>query len=54
MDGLTVVQARNLKEWCNELWMLLDQDDFNKIAEIFKNAVDREEYWQEHENIKRG
>ena len=46
--GLTMPQARQLKEWMDNLWVLLDQDDYNKIAEIFKNAVDREEYYQEH------
>ena len=39
-----MVQARQLKEWADSLWVLLDQDDFNTIAEVFKNAVDREEY----------
>ena len=51
MYGLTAVQARQLNEWAENLWCLLDQDDYNKIAEIFKNAVDREEYAQEHGNI---
>ena len=46
MVGLTIVQAKQLMEWSKELWCLLDQDDFNNIAEIFKNAVDREEYFQ--------
>ena len=40
MMGLTMPQARQLKEWMDNLWVLLDQDDYNKIAEIFKNAVD--------------
>ena len=48
MMGLTMPQARQLKEWMDNLWVLLDQDDYNKMAEIFKNAVDREEYYQEH------
>lgn len=48
MLGLTVVQGRQLLDWTKNLWLLLDQDDYNKIAEIFKNAVDREEYYQEH------
>lgn len=47
MLGLTVVQGRQLIEWTKNLWILLDQDDFQKIAEIFKNAVDREESQQE-------
>ena len=45
--GLTMPQARQLKEWIDNLWVLLDQDDFNKIAEIFSNAIDRAE--QEYE-----
>ena len=48
---LTVGQIKQLGNWFNELWVLLDQDDYNQIAEIFKNAVDREEYAQEHGNI---
>ena len=48
MSGLTVVQGRQLLDWTKNLWVLLDQDDFNKMAEIFKNAVDREEYYQEY------
>ncbi len=51
MLGLTMSQARQLKEWIDNLWVLLDQDDFNKIAEIFKNAVDREE--QEYEESEK-
>lgn len=48
MLGLTVEQRRQLLDWTEKLWVLLDQDDFNKIAEIFENAVDKEEYYQEH------
>lgn len=48
MAGLTVVQGRQLLEWTQNLWVLLDQDDFNKIVEIYKNAVDREESYQEY------
>ena len=48
MLGLTVEQSRQLLDWTKNLWVLLDQDDFNKIDEIFQNAVDREEYYQEH------
>ena len=47
MAGLTVEQGRKLLNWTKNLWILLDQDDFNNIAEIYKNAVDREEYYQE-------
>lgn len=42
--GITIEQALQIQEWNDCLWVLLDQDDYNKIAEIFKNAVDREEY----------
>lgn len=49
MVGLTREQTRQIQEWTQNLWVLLDQDDFNNIAAIFKNAVDREEYYQEHE-----
>ena len=48
MLGLTVIQGRQLLDWTKNLWTLLDQDDFNKIAEIFKNAIDREEHYQEY------
>ena len=48
MLGLTVEQRRQLLDWTEKLWVLLDQDDFNKIAEIFENAVNREECYQEH------
>lgn len=41
-DELTVVQARQLKEWLDTLWVLLDQDDFNNISNIFLNAIERE------------
>lgn len=47
MLGLTVVQGRQLLDWTKNLWTILDQDDFNKIAEIFSNAIDRAE--QEYE-----
>ena len=39
MMRLTVVQGRQLLDWTKNLWVLLDQDDFNKIADVFKNAV---------------
>ena len=48
MVGLTREQTRQIQEWTQNLWVLLDQDDFNNIAAIFKNAVDREEYFQEY------
>ena len=38
--GLTVVQGRQLLEWTQNLWVILDQEDFEKIAEIYKNAID--------------
>ncbi len=41
--GLTADQIINIKNWANDLWALLDQDDYNKIAEIYGNAVEREE-----------
>ena len=47
MLGLTVVQGRQLLDWTKKLWTILDQDDFNKIVEIFSNAIDRAE--QEYE-----
>lgn len=40
--GLTTDQIINIKNWANDLWALLDQDDYNKIAEIYGNAVERE------------
>ena len=43
MVGLTLEQGRQLSDWAKNLWVLLSQDDYNKIAGIFKNAVDREE-----------
>lgn len=42
MVGLTREQARLLNEWSKGLWVLLDQDDFDNIQKIFKNAVDRQ------------
>ena len=42
MEGLTMVQARELQRVTRELWMLLDQDQYNEIMQIFKNAVDEE------------
>lgn len=51
MEGLTIEQTRLLKTWAEDLWILLDQDDFNNIAKIFKNAVDRQiEY--EYQEVK--
>lgn len=49
MIGLTVVQGRQLLEWTQNLWVILDQEDFEKIAEIYKNAIDREEELAESE-----
>jgi hypothetical protein len=48
MSGLTAEQHKLLLNWATDLSVLLDQDDFNKISEIFKDAVDREVYWEEH------
>lgn len=31
------------------MWVLLDQDDFDNIQKIFKNAVDREVFYEEYE-----
>jgi transcription elongation factor GreA-like protein len=42
MAGLTMVQARELQKVARELWMVLDQDQYNEIMQIFKNAVERE------------
>lgn len=42
MEGLTVAQARDLQIVTSELWMLLDQDQYNEIMQIFKDAVGRE------------
>lgn len=49
MIGLTVVQARQLLEWTQNLWVILSQEDFEKIAEIYNNAIDREEELAESE-----
>lgn len=43
MVGLTIEQARLLKQWSKDLWVLLDQSDFDNIQKIFENAVGREE-----------
>ena len=45
---LTMVQARELQRVTSELWMLLDQDQYNEIMQIFKDAVEREIYNQEN------
>lgn len=42
MAGLTMVQARELQRVTRELWALLDQNQYNDIMQIFKDAVDRE------------
>lgn len=39
--GLTVVQARQLREMAWKLWGILNQEDFYEISKIFKNALDR-------------
>lgn len=41
-EKLTPPQMRKLRLWSKELSILLDQNDFDNIAKIFKNAVDRQ------------
>lgn len=41
-EKLTASQMRKLKLWSKELSILLDQNDFDNIAKIFRNAVDRQ------------
>lgn len=43
-DGLTTEQVETLKMWVEKLWVLLNQDDFNHISNIFKNATYLEDY----------
>ena len=52
MAGLTIEQTRLLKTWTEDLWVLLDQDDFNNIAKIFKNAVDEQIEYEYQEGVK--
>ena len=47
MKGLTVVQARELQRLTKELWMLLSQEQYEEIMQIFKKAVDEEIAHQE-------
>jgi hypothetical protein len=53
MAGLTVVQARELQRVTRELWMLLNQDQYNEIMQIFKDAVDEEIEYQEKMGVER-
>lgn len=41
-EKLTPLQMRKLRLRSKELSILLDQNDFDNIAKIFKNAVDRQ------------
>lgn len=47
-EKLTTSQIRKLKLWSKELSILLDQNDFNNISRIFKDAVEREIEEQEN------
>lgn len=55
-EKLTPLQMRKLRLWSKELSILLDQNDFDNISRIFKDAVEREiEYdsWYIDKNGKR-
>lgn len=39
---LTPLQMRKLRLWSESLLILLDQNDFDNISRIFKDAVERE------------
>lgn len=41
-EKLTTSQMRKLRLWSKDLSILLDQNDFNNISKIFKNAVERQ------------
>lgn len=41
-EKLTPSQMRKLRLWSKDLSILLDQNDFDNIAKVFKNAVDRQ------------
>lgn len=48
-EKLTPLQMRKLRLWSKDLSILLDQNDFNNISRIFKDAVEREIKEQESE-----
>lgn len=48
-EKLTSSQMRELRLWLKDLSILLDQNDFNNITKIFKNAVEREIKEKENE-----
>lgn len=41
-EKLTSLQMRKLRLWSKDLSILLDQNDFDNISRIFKDAVERE------------
>lgn len=41
-EKLTPSQMRKLRLWLKDLSILLDQNDFDNISRIFKDAVERE------------
>ena len=41
-EKLTPLQMRKLRLWLKDLSILLDQNDFNNISKIFKNAMERQ------------
>lgn len=47
-EKLTPSQMRKLRLWSKELSILLDQNDFDNISRIFKDAVEREIEEQEN------
>lgn len=49
---LTPLQMRKLRLWSKELSILLNQNDFDNISRIFKDAVEREIKAQENEYDK--
>lgn len=51
MVGITMEQARELMRLTKELWVLLSQEDYQKIMEIYRNSVDEEIEFQEKGGI---
>ena len=49
-EKLTPLQMRKLRLWSKSLSILLDQNDFDNIDKIFKNAIEREIKRQENMN----
>ena len=47
-EKLTPLQMRKLRLWLKDLSILLDQNDFDNISRIFKDAVEREIKEQEN------